>query len=112
MSKEENMQEKAVVVTPEDCKAAFEFFDHFKVPKSTELEAALEAFKADQTVENQDRLKMALCQAIGFTEHKCFQDEMFAKIVTECQTKYYDMAFDKELEETLSKEKETSKENQ
>ena len=100
-NQEENQQ---LLVTPEDCEAAFAFFSHFDIPKIPELDEALTAFKANPTPETQKKIIHAVCKAVGFTKHEVFEDEMFERIVKECRSVAYDLEFDKELEEKLTED--------
>ncbi len=93
---------KTVVITPEDCSGAADFWTHFEVPMPVELKAAFEKFAKEQTFENQNEVKLQICKAIGYTEHEAFQDEMFREIVEECRNVTYDMGFDEALESTLT----------
>lgn len=103
---EENVKsvekEKKVVISPEDCNAALDFWRHFNIPIPTELQAALDAFAADSSYENQDRVKLEVCKAISTTDHEAFKDEMFSKIVEECAGVTFEMQFDKDFEEEVS----------
>ena len=110
MANEENnnaLQEvsRKVVITPEDCAGAADFWTHFEVPMPPELKAAFENFAKDPTIENQDEIKLQVTRAIGNTNHEAFNDEMFKEIVAECRNVEYDMSFDKSLEKTLTSEK-------
>lgn len=100
-----NEDVKEVVITPEDAAAAFEFWDHYQIPKIPELEESLNAFKANPTFENQTKILLAVTKAIGFTEHDAFKDELFAKIVPECRAKFADLAFDEEIRGMLTEDK-------
>ena len=106
MSEQEHDDNKnKLAVTPEDCEAAFDFFTHFNIPKIPELDIALAAFKGEPNIANQNKIKHAVCKAVGFTEHEAFKDEMFTKIVEECKAVTYEMEFDQELEATLTTDK-------
>lgn len=99
-------QVKEVVITPDDCNAAMDFWSHFQIPVTPELKAAMEAFAKNPSVETQDNVKLEVCKAIATTEHNAFKDEMFKKIVEECSNVVYDMEFERDLEATLSSKKE------
>lgn len=98
----EQPAEKRVVVTAEDSKAAFEFWNQFNIPVMPGLKEAFDKFQAEPTYENQDHLKLMVCKAIATTEHECFKDETFQKVVEECAEVSYDMAFDRDFEETVA----------
>jgi hypothetical protein len=93
-----------VVITPEDCAGAAEFWTQFEVPMPVELKEAFEAFAANPTLENQTNVKLQITKAVAYTKHEAFEDEMFKEIVAECQDVVFDLTFDKDLEANLSKE--------
>lgn len=93
---------RKVVITPEDCSGAGDFWTHFEVPMPPELKTAFENFAKNPSIENQDEVKVQVCKAIGYTDHDAFNDEMFKEIVDECRNVVYDMQFDKTLGETLA----------
>jgi hypothetical protein len=93
-----------VVITPEDAQSAAEFWTHFDVPMVQGLKEAFEAFQKDPTLENQNRLKFLSVQAVGFTDHDAFNDEMFTEVVQQCRNIRYDMSFDQELRDVLQPE--------
>lgn len=99
---QQSEKEKKVVISPEDCNAALDFWRHFNIPISTDLQAALDLFAADSSFENQEKVKFEVCKAISTTDHEAFKDDMFSKIVEECAGVTYEMQFDKELEETVT----------
>jgi len=100
-SDKKNKDKDVILVASEDAKAALDFWQHFKVPLSEQLQKAVENFANDPTHKNQDLMKLEFCKAISSTPHEAFTDDMFTKIVEECGSVAYDMTFDKELEETL-----------
>ncbi len=93
---------RKVVITPEDCSGAADFWTHFEVPMPEELKNAFKRFAENPSIETQDEVKMEVCRAIGYTDHDAFNDEMFKEIVEECRNVTYDMQFDKNLTETLT----------
>lgn len=95
-------KEKTVVITPDDCNAASDFWKHFNVPMPDDLKAAFLEFSSNPTFENQDKVKLALCEAIHGSQHEAFKDEMFEKIVEECASVSYKMKFDREITEALT----------
>lgn len=97
---EENSRQ--IVISPEDCNAALDFWRHFQIPIPPELQAAMDAFTADQSWENQQRVKLHITGTIATSTHEAFQDEMFKKIVEECSAVNYDMQFDRDLEDTVT----------
>jgi hypothetical protein len=95
---------RKVVITPEDCSGAADFWSHFEVPMPAELKTAFERFTKEPNITNQDDVKLQVCKAIGYTDHDAFNDEMFKEIVEECRNVVYDMSFDKDLGQILQPE--------
>lgn len=91
-------KDKKVVISPEDCNAALDFWRHFNIPIPASLQGALDAFAADPSIENQDKVKLEVCKAISTTDHEAFKDDMFSKIVEECEGVTFEMQFDKDFE--------------
>ncbi len=98
---------KQVVVSPDDCRAALDFWTHFNIPVPTALENAVSEFAKAPTFDNQELVKLEVCRAIANTDHEAFKDEMFLKIVEECGGVTWEMLFDKDLEEALTEDKST-----
>lgn len=98
--------ENKVVVTPDDAKAAFEFWNQFDVPPMPGLKEAFDKFCAEPTFPNQEHLKLMVCKAISQTDHQCFKDETFAKVAEECSEVSYDMEFDRNFEEVVAVDEE------
>lgn len=95
-------KEEKVVVSPEDVNSALDFWRHFNIPIPADLQSAVDAFAADQSFSNQQRVKLEVCRAISTQDHEAFKDEMFVKIVEECAGVAFKMDFDKEFEATVS----------
>jgi hypothetical protein len=93
-----------VVISPDDCNAALDFWRHFNIPIGVELQTAMDSFAADPSFENQQRVKLEVTKAISTTDHEAFRDDMFKKIVEECATVSYHMQFDKDIEAVLKVE--------
>lgn len=91
-------QSKTVVVSPEDCNAALDFWRHFNIPIAPELQKALDDFSADPSFENQEKMKLEVCKAISTTDHEAFKDDMFKRITEECESMTFEMQFDKDFE--------------
>lgn len=91
-------KDSKIVISPEDCNAALDFWRHFNIPIAPGLQSAIDSFALDCSFENQERIKLEVCRAIAETDHEAFKDEMFAKIVEECSDITFDMQFDKEFE--------------
>jgi hypothetical protein len=104
---QENLSEQPnkVAITPEDATAALDFWKHFNIPIPASMQQAFDNFVADPTFPNQERVKYEVTNAISTTDHEAFKDDMFEKIREECADTAYSMAFDKQLEETLTVDK-------
>lgn len=98
-------KENKVVISPEDCNAALDFWRHFEIPISPALQAAFEAFAQEQSFENQNKIKLEISRSISETDHEAFKDEMFQRIVEECSGVTFDMQFDKDFEATVEEKK-------
>ena len=92
-----------IVISPEDCNAALDFWRHFNIPIPANLQGALDAFAADPSYANQEKIKLEVCNAIGQTDHEAFKDDMFGKIVEECNGVSFEMQFDEDFEATVTK---------
>ena len=99
-------KETKVVISPEDCNAALDFWRHFDIPIAPSLQAAIDDFAKEASVANQDKVKLEVCKAISQTDHEAFKDEMFKKIAEECGSVTFDMEFDKDFEQTVAVQKE------
>lgn len=101
-TQETTEKEKKVVISPEDCNAALDFWRHFNIPIPSNLQTAFDTFAADASFENQERVKLEVCKAISETDHEAFKDEMFKKIVEECSGVSFEMQFDKDFEQEVT----------
>ena len=102
---QETEKENKVVISPEDCNAALDFWKHLQIPVPQGLQLAMDTFSKDPTFENQDKIKLEVCKAIAETDHEAFKDEMFQRIVEECGGVTFDMQFDKDFEATVTEKK-------
>lgn len=91
-----------VVISPEDCNAALDFWRHFNIPIPAALQSALDDFAASPDFPNQQKVKLEICRAISTTDHEAFKDDMFSKIVEECAGVTFEMQFDKDFESTVT----------
>lgn len=101
----ENLEQevdRTVTVTPEDALAALDFWNHFKIPVPAPMQEAFNAFMKDPTFENQQVMKLKVTEAICSTDHEAFKDDVFRKIVEECNGVAYEMSFEEQLEEKLA----------
>lgn len=91
-----------IVISPEDCNAAIDFWRHFNIPIPSYLQDAIDRFSKEVTFANQEIVKLALSKSISETDHEAFKDEMFRKIVEETSAVTFEMQFDKDFEATVS----------
>jgi len=98
-----NEDNRQIVITPEDCESAINFWTHFGIPLPPALLNAAKAFSTSQTFENQELFKLQICKAITESNNNAFSDEMFSKIVEECHNAAFEIEFDKDLEKILTK---------
>lgn len=98
----QDKDKKKIVISPDDCHSALDFWRHFNIPVPQELSIAIEDFSNNPTFDNQQKVKYEVCKAICTTNHSAFKDEFFTKIVEECRTVAFNMTFDSDLEKTLS----------
>lgn len=101
----QDQNDKKVVISPEDARAAFQFFPEFDIQTPPELKEAFDKFIADPTVENQEYLKFKLTTAISTINHECFTDPSFKPIREECSRVAYELSFDHDLKETIGEER-------
>ena len=92
---------KEILITKEDVAAALDFWKHYKIPISEGLDAAVKAFEADPSFENQEKIKYYVCSAISTTDHPAFKDPMFTQILELTNEITFEMQFEKDLEESL-----------
>lgn len=95
-----------VTISSDDCDNVNKYCGHFGVPSSPELEAALEKFKKENTYENQLDVKLEICKWILTCEHESFQDSLWDAPKKAAEEVVFDLQFDKDLKEELSKDKE------
>lgn len=98
--------DEGVVITPEDCSGAAEFWTNFGIPMPPELKKAFDSFRSSQTVKNQQEIKVQICRAIvdAHDQHEVLKDEIFKEIIEECKKENYkefSSAFDAAVEKKL-----------
>lgn len=103
-SKVTTEEEQKPAISLDDAKNIREFFKHFNIPWTDRLEKAVAAFEANQTVDNQELVKQALCVTIAESTHDAFLDKMFAAVRTQSTEIAYRAQFDTDLEEVLTEE--------
>jgi len=91
-----------ITISSDDCDNVKKYCDHFGVPSSPELDAALAAFKANNTFENQMEIKLEICKWMLSCDHASFKDNLWNAPKKAAEGVVYDLQFDKDLQETLS----------
>jgi hypothetical protein len=107
MSQGLEAKKQEVVLTLSDVQNIRDFFKHFKVEATPELEdviARWEAKKGKVDIGDQHDFKVALCTAMMTSEHEMFKDSLFDAIRANSAKIVFDATFKKELENTLTKE--------
>jgi len=100
----QNENEKKVVITPDDAKAAFEFWNQYDVPVIPGLKEAFDRFCTSPTFDNQEALKYLVMKSIVTTDHEAFKDESFKPVLSECRDVYYEMNFEKDFENIIGED--------
>ena len=98
-------KDTTVVISPEDCNAALDFWRHFDIPITPSFQAAMDTFAKDPSFDNQCKVKLEVSRAISITDHEAFKDEMFQRIADECSNIVFEMEFDQDFETTVAEEK-------
>jgi hypothetical protein len=92
-----------VVIGNDDCDTIKKYYEHFDVEFSEELEKALEKFKKENTFENQQDVKLALCKSILLSQDESFNDPLWDAPKKASKEIVFDLQFDKDLKEELEK---------
>ena len=102
-----HQSEKQVVLGNEDIKNIEEFFGHFNIVIPEQLKARIDIFKKSgggYTVEQQTELKIELARAVINSDHELLKDEVFGRIMDNCDKEWFDAQFTRDIEEALSEE--------
>jgi hypothetical protein len=91
-----------VSISEDDAEAIINFGKYFNIPQSPELIAAVEAFKVEPTVFNQNVVKRELCRWMLTSDHAAMQDELWDIPKEACKRPLAELDFLKELDEVLS----------
>ena len=97
-------EKKEVVISADDIKNISVFFNHFNITIPKFLQAELDRYnnKPDKyTYDDQLKLKAELAHAIVDSEHELFKDELFTKVVTNCEKEWYNVQFNRDFENTI-----------
>lgn len=105
MEKDINEQNEVVAISKEDIGNVRNFFSLFEIPMPDRLKEALERFEKEETVYNQNQVRIALCEAMVTSNHEAFKDQLFSPAVDNSTKILYESNFDKDLEDTLTKDK-------
>lgn len=93
-----------VTISAEDCQNVRKYCAHFGVPSTPGLETALDAFIANQTFQNQLEVKLEICKWMLTNEHESFKDSLWDAPKKAADEVVFDLQFEKDLKEELSKE--------
>jgi|SRR5581483_9665947 len=105
MNQGEQQNEKKVTIGSEDVTTIRNFFKHFKLTLTKELDAALTNFEKDKTFENQEKVCKALAEACVKDTSGLFKDKMFLPLSDESKkVAFYDQ-FDKDMNDILKDDK-------
>ena len=104
-----SLEEKAqeVVLTVSDIQNIRDFFVHFKIAITPELDEAMtrwEKKKDKVEIGDQNDFKAALCGALMTSDHAMFKDQLFETILANSAKIVYEVTFQKELAAVLTKE--------
>lgn len=92
-----------VTISNEDCANVFKYASHFKVPLTPALEAALNKFSADNSFDNQLEVKLEMCKWMLSSSHESFTDSLWDAPKKAAESVVFNLQFDKDLKEELSK---------
>jgi len=106
-SKNENDEVKEkITITNEDCLSVYKYCEHFKVPMADSLKNALQKFEKDNSYKNQLEIKLEMCKWILSSDHENFKDSLWEAPKKSAEALVFDLQFDKDLNDELTKEKE------
>lgn len=98
-------KEQKVVLDAQDMDVIERFFTHFEIEIPDHLKTAVANFKQDQSIKNQDALKLALTKTVKEKQKDVLQiDEIFEPVIKACEEVAYNMQFDKDLEDVIGQE--------
>lgn len=108
MTQETGEVKNKVTISNEDCANVVKYAQHFKVPLSPELEAALNKFNADNSYENQLDIKLEMCKWMLTSNHESFQDSLWDAPKKAAESVVFNLQFDRDLKQVLSKSDDTT----
>lgn len=91
-----------VVITPEDVQECAKFFQFFEIPVPAPLQAAIDNFSKDPTLQHQNELRYQLSVIIVKSDHPVFKDEVFNQVRPETSEVNEDLEFERQLEAQLT----------
>lgn len=101
MSSKIDEPSQEVVITPNDCRAAYAFWEFFGIEPPEGLTRAVDNFTKTPTFENQQEFKFQLFHAVTSTDHPILKDDLFSKIMSHLAEETDVMQFDREIKNTL-----------
>lgn len=102
----DNLQDKVsteIVINKDDARNVRDFFKHFNVVVTPNLEAVCARLEKlpEITFGDQQDFKIALCEAMVTSDHPMFKDELFAEVIKNSERAVFDANFKRAVEETL-----------
>ncbi len=98
---------KEIILDPKDMDVIERFFTHFDIKIPDYLKESIDSFRAKQTLETQDAVKLSLTKAVRESENEMLAiDEIFEPVIKACGEVAYNMQFDKDLAETIGQDEE------
>ena len=99
-SKTDEVKNK-VTISPDDCDHVKKYCEHFGVPNTPALDAALDKFKSEPSYKNQLNVKLEICKWMLSCEHESFTDNLWDAPKKAAEEVVFDLQFEKDLEEVL-----------
>ena len=95
---------KEVVIEVDDAKNILEFFEHFSLSVPAYVTEAITAFEKEQTLDTQNKFRVAFSKAINEGKEALFSDDIFKLIRENTKQIVFYNEFTEQLEEALSQE--------
>ena len=102
--------EKKVAISNEDIENVRNYGLHFGIDLTPELEESMKNFEKNPTYENQMDFKLEICKWMTSSTHESFKDKLREHPKTAAEDAMFNLQFDKDLKEELTKPSEPSEE--
>jgi hypothetical protein len=97
--------EEVIVLNDEDLKNVEEYCSFFNInPVPEELKTALDLFKSESSIHNQNMVKLALCNLLTKTGHESFNDPIWEVPKKNAVVMAQKLEFDRELHKVLTED--------